>query len=195
MQSEVIDSLIRSLQSLPGIGVRSAQRIAMHLLEHNREGGKILANNLLQAMDKINNCRLCRNLTELETCKICSSEKRDHSTICVVETPMDLFAIEQAGVYSGLYFVLMGKLSPIDRTGPKEIGLDILETRIADGEIRELIIATSATVEGEATSHYIASMAEDIGVKATRLAHGIPLGGELEYIDGATLSHAFSGRR
>lgn len=193
--SPLINRLIEDLRCLPGVGPKSAQRMAFHLLEHNREAARQLAHTLLEAADNIGHCSSCRTLTEDSLCKVCSNSKRDPNKLCIVETPADVNAIEQATDYNGLYFVLMGHLSPLDGIGPKEIGLDILEKRLADGNVEEIILATNPTVEGEATAHYISEIAKMLGVKATRIAHGVPVGGELEYIDGGTLSHAFSGRR
>lgn len=185
-----------ALRCLPGVGPKSAQRMAYHLLQRDRAGARHLALALTEAMDKIGHCRLCRTLSELETCSICASERRDPATLCVVESPADVSAIEQAAVdYRGRYFVLMGHLSPLDGVGPAELGLDLLERRLASGEVRELILATNPTVEGEATAHFIGEMARKHGVRATRIAHGVPLGGELEYVDSGTLSHAFAGRQ
>jgi recombination protein RecR len=169
--------------------------MAFHLLEHNRDAAQQLANTLLEAAEKIGHCSSCRTLTEDALCKVCSSQKRDIHKLCVVETPADVNALEQATDYNGLYFVLMGHLSPLDGIGPKEIGLDILEARLNNGGIEEIILATNPTAEGEATAHYISEIAKNTGLKTTRIAHGVPVGGELEYIDGGTLSHAFSGRR
>lgn len=193
--SPLINRLIEDLRCLPGVGPKSAQRMAFHLLEHNREAAKQLAHTLIEAVDNIGHCSSCRTLTEDKLCKVCSSSKRDPQKLCVVETPADVNAIEQATDYNGLYFVLMGHLSPLDGIGPKDIGLDLLETRLNEGNIEEIILATNPTVEGEATAHYISELAKTAGLKATRIAHGVPVGGELEYIDGGTLSHAFSGRR
>ncbi|MBI5041222.1 MAG: recombination protein RecR [Gammaproteobacteria bacterium] len=190
-----IERLIEALRCLPGIGPKSAQRMTFHLLERDRAGGRRLAEALVEAMDKIGNCTRCRTLSETETCGLCASSSRDAALLCVVESPADVAALEQSTGYRGLYFVLMGHLSPLDGIGPRELGLDQLEARLADGEVRELILATNPTVEGEATAHYIADMARNRGVRATRIAHGVPLGGELEYIDGGTLSHAFAGRQ
>lgn len=183
-----------SLRCLPGVGPKSAQRMAFFLLERDREGGRRLASVLEQAMQRIGHCGRCRTLSEAETCSLCANPRRDASLLCVVETPAEVWAIEQAIDYGGLYFVLNGRLSPLDGIGPREIGLDRLEHRLAEGQVRELILATNPTVEGEATAHYIAELARAQGVKATRIAHGVPLGGELEYVDGGTLSHAFAGR-
>lgn len=193
--SPLINRLIEDLRCLPGVGPKSAQRMAFHLLEHNREAAKQLAHTLIEAVDNIGHCSSCRTLTEDSLCKVCSSSKRDVHKLCVVETPADVNAIEQATDYNGLYFVLMGHLSPLDGIGPKEIGLDLLEARLNEGNIEEIILATNPTVEGEATAHFISELAKTAGLKATRIAHGVPVGGELEYIDGGTLSHAFSGRR
>lgn len=193
--SPLINRLIEELRCLPGVGPKSAQRMAFHLLEHNREGARRLASTLEEAMDKIGNCRRCRTLTESETCPLCANLGRDQSLLCVVETPADVRAIEQSTAYRGLYFVLMGHLSPLDGIGPKDIGLDLLEARLAEGEISEVILATNPTVEGEATAHYISELVHRHGIRTTRIAHGVPLGGELEYVDGGTLTHAFAGRR
>ena len=192
--SRLIGQLIESLRCLPGVGPKSAQRMAFQLLEHDREGGRQLAAALTQAMDRVGNCRDCRTLSEDAVCALCASERRDRAQLCVVETPADVQALEQATGYRGLYFVLMGHLSPLDGIGPEALGLDALEARLASGEVTELILATNPTVEGEATAHFISEMARAHGIRATRIAHGVPMGGELEYIDGGTLSHAFSGR-
>ena len=195
MSSPLLGRLIEALRCLPGVGPKSAQRMAYYLLQRDRDGGRRLAVALTNAMDKIGHCSLCRNLSELEMCGICSSGKRDRSVLCVVESPADVSAVEQAADFRGLYFVLMGHLSPLDGVGPAEIGLDLLEQRMANGEVKELILATNPTVEGEATAHYVGEMAREKGVRATRIAHGVPLGGELEYVDSGTLSHAFAGRQ
>jgi recombination protein RecR len=192
--SRLIGQLIESLRCLPGVGPKSAQRMAFQLLEHDREGGRQLAAILVQAMDRVGNCRDCRTLSEDVVCNLCASERRDRRQLCVVETPADVQALEQATGYQGLYFVLMGHLSPLDGIGPEALGLDLLEARLASGEVKELILATNPTVEGEATAHFISEMARAHGIRATRIAHGVPMGGELEYIDGGTLSHAFAGR-
>jgi recombination protein RecR len=194
-QHPVIDRLMESLRCLPGVGPKSAQRIAFHLLERNREGARRLANTLLEAMEGIKNCERCRNFSETPVCHLCASEKRDPSLLCVVESPTDVKSIEQAADYRGRYFVLMGKLSPLDGIGPEAIGIDRLLVRLKEGEVKELILATSTTAEGQATAHYIGEMARGLGVRITRIAHGIPLGGELEYVDGGTLSHALANRR
>ena len=193
--SRLIGRLIESLRVLPGVGPRSAQRMAYHLLEHNRDGGRQLAEILALAMEQVGNCSDCRTLSEETRCDICANERRDRSKLCVVETPADVQALEQSTGYQGLYFVLLGHLSPLDGIGPEQLGLDRLESRLTSGEVAELIIATNPTVEGEATAHFISELAHACGITATRIAHGVPMGGELEYIDGGTLSHAFASRR
>ena len=193
--SRLIGRLIESLRCLPGVGPRSAQRMAYHLLEHNRDGGRQLAEILAQSMEQVGNCSDCRTLSEDARCALCANERRDRSQLCVVETPADVQALEQSTGYQGLYFVLLGHLSPLDGVGPEQLGLDALEARLASGEVAELIIATNPTVEGEATAHFISELAHACGITATRIAHGVPMGGELEYIDGGTLSHAFASRR
>jgi len=179
---------------LPGVGQKTAQRMSMHLLERNRDGGRRLADCLEAAMQHIGNCARCRTFTEDAVCAICRNESRDTSLLCVVESPADQMAIETATGYRGLYFVLLGRLSPLDGLGPRELGLDLLAERLAEGDVRELIIATNPTVEGEATAHYLGQLARKHGVHPSRLAHGLPLGGELEYIDRGTLAHAFGSR-
>lgn len=186
---------MEALRCLPGVGPKSAQRMAYHLLERDREGGRRLAEALGQAMDQVGHCRQCRTFSETELCTLCASGRRDRSLLCVVENPADVLALELATGFRGLYFVLMGHLSPLDGIGPDELGLDILVSRLEGGEVTEIILATNPTVEGEATAHFIGELARERGVRATRLAHGVPLGGELEYVDGGTLSHAFAGRR
>lgn len=180
---------------MPGIGRKSAQRMAFHLLERDREGASNLSQALSEAVKGIGHCSRCRMLSEYELCTICSASGRDESQLCVVESPADVMAIEDATGFRGHYFVLMGHLSPLDGIGPQELGLSALEERLANGAIDELIIATNPTVEGDATAHYLADMADNNEVQASRIAHGVPLGGELEYVDGGTLSHAFYGRR
>lgn len=187
--------LIDALRCLPGVGPKSAQRMAFHLLERERAGGRHLAEILSEAMERIGHCHRCRTLSETELCVLCANPKRDDTQLCVVETPSEVMAIEQAIDYHGRYFVLGGRLSPLDGIGPKEIGLDLLERRFAEGVISEVILATNPTVEGEATAHYIGEMAQAQGIRATRIAHGVPVGGELEYVDGGTLAHAFAGRQ
>jgi recombination protein RecR len=180
---------------MPGVGRKSAQRIAFHLLERNREGASGLSSALAEAVKAIGHCNRCRMFTEHELCSICSASGRDESLLCVVESPADVMAVEDATGFRGLYFVLMGHLSPLDGIGPEELGLGSLESRLEGDGVKELIIATNPTVEGDATAHYLADMASRFGVQASRIAHGVPLGGELEYVDGGTLSHAFYGRR
>jgi recombination protein RecR len=169
--------------------------MAYHLLQRDREGGRRLAEALTRAMDQVGHCRQCRTLTELELCSLCASPRRDRSVLCVVESPTDVGAIEQATDYQGLYFVLLGHLSPLDGVGPAELGLARLEERLGEGEVRELILATNPTVEGEATAHYVSELARERGVRVTRIAHGVPMGGELEHVDSGTLLHAFSRRQ
>jgi recombination protein RecR len=195
MSTPLIGRLVEALRVLPGVGPKSAQRMAYHLLERDREGALTLAASLQEAMEKVGHCSRCRTLSENELCPICSSERRDASLLCVVESPSDVEAIEHTNVYQGRYFVLMGHLSPLDGIGPEEIGLELLAQRLDSGEIAEVILATNPTVEGEATAHYLSEMVHSRGIRVTRIAHGVPLGGELEYVDGGTLSHAFTGRR
>jgi recombination protein RecR len=195
MSGSLLNALIESLCCLPGVGRKSAQRMAFHLLERDRDGGRHLGDTLLQAMEKIGQCERCRTLTEEKICRLCSNPKRDAAQLCVVETPSELGAIEQATDYNGRYFVLHGRLSPLDGLGPKELGLDLLARMLSDDGIEEVILATNPTIEGEATAQYICDLAAKNGIKTTRIAHGVPLGGELEYLDGGTLAHAFSGRR
>jgi len=183
------------LRCLPGIGPKSAQRMTFHLLQRDRQGARHLAESLLAALDKIGHCRQCRTLTEGDLCPVCANPKREHSLLCVVESPAEVYAIEQATGFKGLFFVLHGRLSPLDGIGPGELRLDLLEQRFKTGEIGEVILATNTTVEGEATAHYIYEMARQHGVRTTRIAYGMPFGSELEYVDGATLAHAFNGRK
>jgi recombination protein RecR len=193
--SPLLNELIEALRCLPGVGAKTAQRMAFHVLERDRGGGTRLAEKLAAAMQRIGNCSRCRTFSEDSVCAMCASPARDATLLCVVETPADQLAIEQATGYRGRYFVLLGRLSPLDGMGPKELGLDLLATRLAEGEVQELIVATNPTVEGEATSHMLSGLARSAGVRATRLAHGVPLGGELEYVDRGTLAHAFGGRQ
>jgi recombination protein RecR len=193
--SPAIQNLIESLRCLPGVGPKSAQRMTLYLLERDREGAVALSAALQEAAERVGHCNRCRNFTELDICEICSSPKRDTSTICVVESPADVLAVESSGSFSGIYFVLMGHLSPIDGIGPAEIGLEKLHQRIVDEAIQEVIVATNPTVEGEATAYYLTDMLQGEGVRVSRIAHGVPLGGELEYVDGSTLAHALAGRR
>ena len=193
--SPALQNLIEALRSLPSVGPKSAQRMSLHLLERDRDGALALATALREAVDKIGHCRLCRNVTELDVCEICSDQKRDARMVCVVETPADVLAIEDSGSFRGLYFVLMGHLSPIDGVGPAEIGLEDFHQRVIDEGIKEVILATNPTVEGQATAYYLTDMLQPVGVIVSRIAQGVPLGGELEYVDGSTLAHALAGRR
>jgi len=193
--SPLINQLIESFRCLPGVGPKSAQRMVFHLLERDRDGAKVLAKSILNTIELIGNCVLCRTFSENEYCSICSNKKRDTSVLCIVEGPIDVVAIENSTDFSGLYFVLLGHLSPLDGIIPNDIGLDILEQRVEDSSIHEVILATNSTVEGEATSHYISEMLKNKDIKITRIAHGVPVGGELEFVDGGTLSHAFYGRQ
>lgn len=194
MFSEKVENLIEALARLPSIGNKTAQRLAIHILQNDRSGGAALAAALQTAVDSVGNCRDCRNLAEDSLCQICSDPKRDNGIICVVEGPMDVLAIEQATHFKGKYFVLMGRLAPLDGIGPTEIGLDTLEARLQNGDVEELILATNITVEGDATAYYINELAKRYGVKSSRIAFGVPMGGELEYIDSHTLGHAFDSR-
>lgn len=193
--SALLAELIEALRCLPGVGAKSAQRMAFHVLERDRAGARRLADRLSAAVERIGNCTRCRSFSETPECALCAGGSRDRSLLCVVESPIDQSAIEQATGYRGLYFVLLGRLSPLDGLGPREIGIDALVARLREGEVRELIVATNPTVEGEATAHLLSQVARDCGVRATRLAHGVPLGGELEFIDRGTLAHAFGGRQ
>jgi recombination protein RecR len=193
--SPLISQLMDALRCLPGVGNKTAQRMAFHLLERDREGGRQLSRVLARAMDEVGNCADCRTLCETELCSLCASDSRDTKLLCVVETPVDVDAIEQATNFRGRYFVLMGHLSPLDGIGPEQLGLDLLDERFASGQLEEVILATNPTAEGEATAQYISDLARAQGIRTTRIAHGVPMGGELEYIDSGTLAHAFSGRR
>lgn len=193
--SPLLNQLMGALRCLPGVGPKSAQRMALHLLERDRNGAQRLVEALQTALDRIGHCRQCRNLSETDLCALCANPRRNRSLLCVIEAPADVLAVEQATGFQGLYFVLMGHLSPLDGIGPAELGLEILEARLDEGEVREIILATNPTVEGEATAYYVAELAHERGIRATRIAHGVPLGGELEYVDGGTLAHAFAGRR
>ncbi|NRD73523.1 recombination protein RecR [Shewanella sp. VB17] len=193
--SPLVDELIESLKCLPGVGPKSAQRMAFQLLERDRKEGQSLASALTNAMSNVGHCQACRTFTEENLCPICASHKRGNSDIiCVVETPADVLAIEAGGHFSGRYFVLLGHLSPLDGVGPDELGLSLLETHLASGEISELILATNPTVEGDATAHFIADMGKGYQVSVSRIAHGVPVGGELEYVDSTTLALSFNGR-
>ena len=194
-ENSLVKELIKSLTCLPGVGPKSAQRMAFHLLERDRQGGQYLSQVLQQAMTEIQHCENCRTLTEQSLCQICQNPGRDESLLCVVESPADVWFIEQATAFKGYYFVLHGHLSPIDGIGPDDLGFELLEQKLADERLREVILATNSTVEGEATAHLISDMARKHHTKASRIAHGVPMGGELEYIDSNTLMHAFDGRR
>jgi recombination protein RecR len=192
--SPLIEQLIDAFRCLPSVGPRSAQRMTLHLLERDRVGGKKLSEALLEALDKVGNCQGCRTLTEEELCRICSSPNRDRKQCCVVESPADVYAIEQAATFKGIYFVLMGHLSPIDGIGPEQLGLERLLNLVVSSEVEEVILACNPTVEGDATSYYIAEQLKNVDVVVSRIAHGVPVGGELEFVDGGTLSHALTGR-
>ncbi len=190
----LLQDLLTALRCLPGVGPKSSQRMAFHLLERDREGAERIISSLQAALTRIGLCSRCRMFAETELCTTCGDPRRDASLVCVVETPADVIAIEESGVYRGRYFVLLGRLSPLDGIGPDQLGVPLLDAQFGEGVIRELILATSATVEGEATSGYLASLAREQGIRATRIAHGVPMGGELEYVDAGTLSHAITAR-
>jgi len=192
--SPLIDNLISALTCLPGIGPKSAQRMAFHILKHNRGGGRQIAHTLLSAIDKVGHCQQCRIFSEQTICNICNNHARDHSVMCVVESPADVVMIEQAGGYQGLYFVLMGHLSPMDSIGPKEIGVEFFQQRLLSATIKEVIMATSTTVGGEATAYYLAEVTKTHNILTTRIAYGVPMGGELEYLDGGTVARALEQR-
>lgn len=194
MSADPFDELLEALRCLPGVGGRSAQRMALQLLERDREGGRRLAEALDRAMRDIRRCRRCRNFTSDEECRICASGRRSSDVLCVVESPGDVLAIEAATSFEGRYFVLLGRLSPLDGIGPDDLGLDLLANRLDEEGVAEIIIATNTTVEGEATAQYLREMAESRGIRTSRLAQGVPLGGELEHTDRSTLAHAFSSR-
>ncbi len=187
--------LVTALTCLPGVGQKSAQRMALYLIERNQKGASRLANAMLGALEKVGHCERCRNFSDTDICEICSSDKRNSSTLCVVETPADVLAIESSGAFQGTYYVLLGRLSPLDGIGPGQLGLDELENYLADGSVEEIILATSATVEGDITAQFVADIARKTSIRTSRLARGIPLGGELEYVDSGTLSRALSGRQ
>ncbi len=191
----VLDALKEALRRLPGVGPKSAQRMAFHLLSRDREGARALACAMTQAVDRIVHCKRCNNLGEEELCAICASPRRDRSLLCIAETPSDLASLEQSGAYQGLYFVLMGRLSPLDGIGPEEIHIPRLEKLLDEGGVKEVVLATNPTAEGEATAHYIGELVRARGIKATRIAYGVPVGGELEYTDRSTLARALAGRR
>ena len=193
--SPTLDQLVDALTCLPGVGRKSAQRMALYLIDKNREGAQQQADNLNHALNKVRHCELCRNFSDEPICTICSNPKRQSDLLCVVETPADVLAIEAAQSYQGRYFVLLGKLSPIDGIGPNELGLDLLQQRLQDEPVTEIILATNPTVEGEITAQFIADLAQQHNIKTSRIAHGVPVGGELEYIDSGTLTRAFDGRQ
>jgi recombination protein RecR len=190
-----LERLVEALRVLPGVGPRSAQRMAYHLLQHERAGAEELSQALSAALASVRRCEKCNNFSEEDVCALCRSPRRDASLLCVVETPADLAMVEQTLSYSGMYFVLMGRLSPLDGVGPRDIGLDRLQARVGDGEVGEVILATNFTNEGEATAHYVAEMLRSRGIKVSRIARGVPLGGELEYVDAGTISQALLDRR
>jgi len=190
----LLGQLIQNLCCLPGVGPKTAQRMAFHLLQRDRNGANMLAQTLLQAIEKMGHCSQCRTLTEGELCEICADKSRDDTLICIVESPSDVWIVDQATMFKGRYFVLHGRLSPLDGIGPDGLGLDLLEQQLATGHIKELILATNSTVEGEATAYFISELARKHQVPASRIAHGVPMGGELEFTDSGTLSHAFNGR-
>jgi recombination protein RecR len=194
MAEPLLDDLVDALRCLPGVGRKSAQRMVWHLLERDREGGQHLAGVLKRVMTEVGHCEMCRNFSMTAICSLCADESRDQQQICVVETPADVIAVEQSGSFKGRYFLTMGNLSPIDGIGPTEIGADALVRLCGEGVI-EVILALDSTVEGEATSHYLSEQLQSSGVKVTRIAHGVPMGGTLEYIDGGTLFHAITGRK
>lgn len=190
-----LDALIQALRRLPGVGVKSASRMAFHLLQHDREGAQLLSRALQEAATSVRHCTRCHTFSETEVCATCRDPARDASKLCVVETPADQMALERTGAYKGLYYVLMGKLSPLDGIGPRDIGLKQLFERASDGTVREVILATNFTAEGEATAHVIAEALKARGVAFTRLARGVPIGSELEYVDLGTIAHALVDRR
>jgi recombination protein RecR len=192
--SPLLDQLLQALRCLPGVGTRTAQRMAFHLLERDREGARALVAALAEGLERIGECESCRMLTEDPLCWICASLNRDPATLCVVESPADVIAVEDSGVFRGRYFVLQGRLSPLDGIGPDELGLSLFEKHLEGGQVQELILATSSTVEGEATAGYLAGLGRQHEVRVSRIAHGVPIGGELEYVDRSTLSRAISGR-
>jgi len=193
--SSSLEELIEALRCLPGVGPKAAQRMAYHLLQYDKPGAQRLAGALARVLEGIRRCTKCRSFSEEEICSLCNSDKRDASLLCVVETPADLMMMEQTLAYRGLFFVLMGRLSPLDGIGPKDIGLDLLQQRATDGVVKEVVVATNFTTEGEATAHYIGEMLKGRGLKVSRIAQGVPVGGELEYVDTGTLAQALIERR
>lgn len=194
-ENGALEALKQALRRLPGVGPKSAQRMALHLLERDRAGMRAIASALSQAADRIGHCARCNNFSEQEQCEICRSTRRDPALLCVVESPSDLVSLEQAGAYNGRYFVLMGRLSPLDGIGPEQLGIPRLEKILDEGGIKEVVLATNPTVEGEATAHYLGELVHRRGIRATRIAYGVPVGGELEYTDRSTLARALAGRR
>ncbi len=192
--SPLLEQLIEALRCLPGVGPKTAQRMAFQLLERGRSNGRHLAKTLQSAMDDIQHCKQCRTFSESELCQLCASPNRDRTLLCIVESPVDMVAVEQMGTFRGMYFVLMGHLSPLDGIGPDDLGMKELNELLSHQEIKEVILATNPTVEGEATAYYISELVKPYSIRVTRIAHGVPLGGELEYIDCGTLARAFSGR-
>jgi len=190
-----LEALKQALRRLPGVGPKSASRMAFHLLERDRDGARRIVQALSDALERITHCKRCNNLSEAELCAVCASPRRDRSLLCIVESPSDLVSLEQAGAYNGRYFVLMGRLSPLDGIGPEEIGIPRLETLLNEGDVKEVVLATNLTVEGEATAHFIGELVRARGIRATRIAYGVPVGGELEYTDRNTLARALAGRR
>lgn len=195
MADSSLNALIEALRRLPGVGVKSASRMAFHMLQHDRQGAQLLAQALQQATTRVRHCTLCHTFTESEVCPTCTNPQRDRSKLCVVETPADQAAVERTAAFKGLYFVLMGKLSPLDGVGPRDIGLGKLFSRATDGTVQEVILATNFTAEGEATAHVIGEALKARGLKVTRLARGVPAGSELEYVDLGTIAHALADRR
>ena len=193
--SKSLDFLTEALRRLPGVGPKSAQRMAFHLLQHDREGAAMLSRALYQAVEAVHHCAMCNTFSELDVCELCSDPERDHALLCVVETPADQLMIEQTLTWRGLYFVLMGRLSPLDGIGPRDLHLDKLVSRATDGLVTEVVLATNFTNEGEATAHYISEMLKARGLKVSRLARGVPVGGELEYVDAGTIARAMLDRR
>lgn len=193
--SPLVDQLVESLRCLPGVGPKSAQRMALHLLEKGRDQANHLAQTLIEATEKVGHCQSCRTLSEDDLCRICRNDQRDQGTLCVVETPMDMMAIEQSSLYHGRYFVLLGRLSPLDGIGPEELKLHELEALLKSREITEVILAVNPSVEGEATSNYLTQMVKQAGLSVSKIAYGVPYGGELEFVDSHTLSHAFGSRQ
>lgn len=193
--SPSLTELVNALKCLPGVGQKSAQRMALYLIDRDQAGAKRIADATTAALEKVRHCKQCRNFSDTDLCEICGNHKRNSASLCIVETPADVLAIEASGAFQGLYFVLLGRLSPLDGIGPDQLGLDMLENHLKQGQVREIILATSATVEGDITAQFVADIARRFTISISRLARGIPLGGELEYVDSGTLSRALSGRQ